>query len=68
MQPEADPPEYIKQLLAESAFIENIRAYNQMFAMTLLGATVDNTINNGRRPYVFKVSGQIPSNWLALSN
>ena len=30
-----------------------------MFAMTSLGATVDDTINNGRGPYVFTVSGQI---------
>lgn len=30
-----------------------------MFAMTSLGANVDETVNNGRGPYVFKVSGQI---------
>lgn len=39
--------------------MENIRAYNQMFAMNSFGATVDNTVNHGRGPYVFKVSGQI---------
>ncbi|PWA72010.1 DNA helicase [Artemisia annua] len=59
MEPEIDPPEYIKQLLGDSTFMENIRVYNQMFAMTSLGATVDNSINNGRGPYVFKVSGQM---------
>ena len=39
--------------------MENIRAYNQMFAMTSFGATIDNSINTGRGPYVFRVSGQI---------
>ncbi|PWA55261.1 hypothetical protein CTI12_AA398520 [Artemisia annua] len=59
MEPEQDPPEYIKQLLEDAAFMEHIRAYNQMFAMTSFGATIDNTVNHGRGPYVFKVSGQI---------
>nr|GEX37961.1 helitron helicase-like domain-containing protein [Tanacetum cinerariifolium] len=52
-------PEYIKQLYRDHHFIENIRAYNQMFSMTSLGANVDNSINNGKGPYVFRVSGQI---------
>ena len=39
--------------------MDNVRAYNQMFAMTSFGATVDNSINTGRGPYVFRVSGQI---------
>ncbi|PWA68564.1 helitron helicase-like domain-containing protein [Artemisia annua] len=39
--------------------MESIRAYNQMFAMTSFGATVDDTVNHGRGPYIFKVSGQI---------
>lgn len=30
-----------------------------MFAMTSFGANIDNTINEGRGPYVFKVSGEI---------
>ncbi|GJV16527.1 hypothetical protein Tco_1361850 [Tanacetum coccineum] len=30
-----------------------------MFAMTLFGAKVDDSINRGRGPYVFKVSGQV---------
>ncbi|PWA64292.1 hypothetical protein CTI12_AA345630 [Artemisia annua] len=59
MQPEPDPPEYIKNLLGDPNFIHNVRAYNQMFGMTSFGATIDSTINRGRGPYVFKVSGQI---------
>ena len=30
-----------------------------MFAMTSMGAKINETINDGRGPYVFKVSGQI---------
>ncbi|PWA83245.1 hypothetical protein CTI12_AA170250 [Artemisia annua] len=59
MQSEPDPPEYIKQLLGNATFMENIRAYNQMFVMTSFGTTVDSTVNQERGPYVFKVSGQI---------
>ena len=59
MDAEQDPPDYFKQLLADADFMHNIRAYNQMFAMTSFGANVDNTVNQGRGPYVFKVSGQI---------
>ncbi|GJX91672.1 hypothetical protein Tco_0344998 [Tanacetum coccineum] len=51
-------PEYIKQLYRDPHFIDNIRAYNQMFSMTSLGANVDSSINNGRGPYVFRISGQ----------
>ncbi|PWA48228.1 hypothetical protein CTI12_AA491210 [Artemisia annua] len=52
-------PAYITQLFADRHFMENIRAYNQMFAMTSFGATIDNSLNMGRGPYVFRVSGQI---------
>ncbi|GKA86060.1 DNA helicase, partial [Tanacetum coccineum] len=30
-----------------------------MFSMTSLGANIDESINNGRGPYVFKISGQL---------
>nr|GEW10743.1 helitron helicase-like domain-containing protein [Tanacetum cinerariifolium] len=40
-------------------FLENIKAYNHMFSMTSLGAQIDESINNGRGPYVFKISGQL---------
>ncbi|GJW68988.1 hypothetical protein Tco_0123412 [Tanacetum coccineum] len=43
-------PEYIKTLLEDRHFLENIRAYNQMFSMTSLGAHIDESINNGRGP------------------
>ncbi|GKA82950.1 DNA helicase, partial [Tanacetum coccineum] len=54
-----DPPIFIQLLLRNSHFMEHIRAYNQMFAMTSFGAKVDDSVNKGKGPYVFKVSGQI---------
>ncbi|GJW60871.1 hypothetical protein Tco_0110206 [Tanacetum coccineum] len=54
-----DYPQYIKQLYRDPHFMKNIRAYNQMFSMTSLGANVDNSINNGKGPYVFRISGQL---------
>lgn len=59
LPPNQPCPDYIKQLFQDRHFIENVRAYNQMFAMTSLGAEVDQSINRGRGPYVFKVSGRI---------
>ncbi|GJW18914.1 hypothetical protein Tco_0026350 [Tanacetum coccineum] len=32
-------------------FMENIRAYNQMFSMTSFGAKIDDTINKGKRVF-----------------
>ncbi|PWA88586.1 helitron helicase-like domain-containing protein [Artemisia annua] len=55
----AEYPAYIVDLYSDRHFMDNIRAYNQMFAMTSFGATIDNSINTGRGPYVFRVSGQI---------
>ncbi|GKF53833.1 hypothetical protein Tco_0160743 [Tanacetum coccineum] len=54
-----DYPQYIKPLYKNPHFMNNIRAYNQMFSMTSLGANVDNSINNGKGPYVFRISGQL---------
>ncbi|XP_071694969.1 uncharacterized protein [Rutidosis leptorrhynchoides] len=54
-----DPPAEFKRLLETPAFLNNVRPYNQMFIMTSFGARIDETINDGRSPYVFKISGQI---------
>ena len=59
IEQEVDPPDAIKQLFKDKHFLENIRAYNQMFSMTSFGAEIDDSVNNGRGPYVFKISGQI---------
>ncbi|GJV76911.1 DNA helicase [Tanacetum coccineum] len=49
-----DPPVFIQQLLRNSHFMDHVRAYNQMFSMTSFGAKIDDSINRGRGPYVFK--------------
>nr|GEW89449.1 DNA helicase [Tanacetum cinerariifolium] len=59
MQRLRKPPDYIKILFQNKHLMENIRAYNQMFAMTSFGAKIDESINARRGSYVFKVSGQI---------
>ncbi|GJW81635.1 DNA helicase [Tanacetum coccineum] len=53
MQPPRKPPEYIKILFQNKNFMENIRAYNQMFAMTSFGAKIDESIKAGRGPYLY---------------
>ncbi|GJX23884.1 DNA helicase [Tanacetum coccineum] len=53
------PLEYKHVGNCDRHFLDNIRAYNQMFSMTSLGANSDESINNGRGPYVFKISGQL---------
>ncbi|KAJ1703901.1 hypothetical protein LUZ63_003680 [Rhynchospora breviuscula] len=40
-------------------FLDNIRMYNSMFAFTSMGVQVDERINAGNAPYVFRVSGQL---------
>jgi hypothetical protein len=40
-------------------FMQLIREYNSMFAFTSLGAHVDNTVNVGKGPYVFKICGVV---------
>ncbi|GJV09641.1 DNA helicase [Tanacetum coccineum] len=59
MQPPREPPKYIKSLFGNKHFMENVRAYNQMFEMTSFGAKINESTNAGRGPYVFKVSGQV---------
>nr|GEV80540.1 DNA helicase [Tanacetum cinerariifolium] len=59
LRPPPEYPQYIKELYEDAHFIDNIRAYNQMFSMTSLGANIDKSINNGKGPYVFRISGQL---------
>ncbi|XP_035837189.1 uncharacterized protein LOC110944815 [Helianthus annuus] len=39
-------------------FLKNIRRYNSMFSFTSMGGKVDSSINSGKAPYVFCISGQ----------
>nr|GEX58988.1 reverse transcriptase domain-containing protein [Tanacetum cinerariifolium] len=48
-------PEYIKLLLGDRHFLKDIRAYNQIISTTSLGANIDESINNGRGPYITKL-------------
>ncbi|GJR63091.1 DNA helicase [Tanacetum coccineum] len=48
MQPEPNPPEHIKHILQNKHFMENIRAYNHMFAMTSFRAKIHESINTER--------------------
>ncbi|GKF28328.1 hypothetical protein Tco_0094670, partial [Tanacetum coccineum] len=59
LRPPPEYPQYIKELYENTHFMDNIRAYNQMFSMTSLGANVDKSINNGKGPYIFRISGQL---------
>nr|GEW13940.1 helitron helicase-like domain-containing protein [Tanacetum cinerariifolium] len=54
-----DPPAFIQLLFKNNQFMEHIRAYKQMLAMTSFGAKYDHSVNKGRGPYVFKISSQI---------
>ncbi|GKE88391.1 hypothetical protein Tco_1565866 [Tanacetum coccineum] len=49
------PPGMFQELLNNKHFMENIRAYNQLFAMTSFGAKNDDSVNKGMGPYVFKL-------------
>ncbi|GJZ34010.1 DNA helicase [Tanacetum coccineum] len=45
--------------LTNKHYLWRCMAYNQMFAMTSFGAKVDDSVNSGKGPYIFKVSSQI---------
>ncbi|KAL3641767.1 hypothetical protein CASFOL_012582 [Castilleja foliolosa] len=57
------PPAELKLLFDDTQFMDNVRAYNNMFSMTSFGARIDEAVNDGRGPYVFKVCGQV-SHWI----
>jgi hypothetical protein len=40
-------------------FMKNIRQYNCLFAFTSMGAKIDRSMDDGRGPPVFKISGQV---------
>ncbi|CAI9270649.1 unnamed protein product [Lactuca saligna] len=53
------PPPSLVTLFDQPEFLADIRAYNSMFAMTSFGAKVDESINIGYGPYVFKIEGRV---------
>ncbi|XP_042006620.1 uncharacterized protein LOC121755382 [Salvia splendens] len=44
--------------LKSTHYLKNIRSYNSMFGFTSMGGKVDNSINTGRSPPVFRLHGQ----------
>ncbi|WVZ99087.1 hypothetical protein U9M48_044437, partial [Paspalum notatum var. saurae] len=40
-------------------FMKHIREYNCLFAFTSMGTNIDRSINDGRGPPIFKISGQV---------
>nr|GEZ25682.1 DNA helicase [Tanacetum cinerariifolium] len=59
LRPPLEYPQYVKELYGNTHFMDNIRAYNQMFSMTSVGANVDKSVNKGKGPYVYRISRQI---------
>ncbi|XP_062004297.1 uncharacterized protein LOC133721639 isoform X2 [Rosa rugosa] len=52
-------PNFLRTLLNDKNFKENIRVYNSMFCFTSMGAKIDHKINTGSGPYIFKINGQV---------
>lgn len=63
--PFREPPSFLAELLnfagdaRSKIFLRNIRQYNCLFAFTSMGANVDQSMNTGGGPYVFKINGQV---------
>lgn len=58
-----DAPSPLRNLLdyndpTTSKFRDQIRIYNGMFCFTSFGAKIDHSVNKGRGPYTFRISGQ----------
>ncbi|KAK9674185.1 hypothetical protein RND81_12G216800 [Saponaria officinalis] len=58
-----NPPQLLSDLLSKrhpliNHFIENIRAYNTMFSFTSMGGKIDQSVNQGRGTYTFRMGGQ----------
>lgn len=57
------PPYFLNKLFFDKDSVEsknlyaNIRQYNNMFAFTSMGGTINHAINNGSGPYTFILSG-----------
>nr|AAT73668.1 hypothetical protein [Oryza sativa Japonica Group] len=65
LPPYQPPPQPLLDLLTSqnstlsNHFFDHIRQYNSMFVITSMGAKINESINDGRAPYVFKISGQV---------
>ncbi|KAL6524355.1 hypothetical protein OROHE_016026 [Orobanche hederae] len=64
------PPRLLRDLLQNRHiksrnYIDNIRAYNMMYAFTSMGGIQDKTVNNGHGPYTYRLGG---NNYHLLGN
>lgn len=65
LPPYQPPPQPLLDLLTSqnstlsNHFFDHIRQYNSIFVITSMGAKINESINDGRAPYVFKISGQV---------
>lgn len=58
-----EPPVELKNLFQSldpksKKFMNNIRRYNSMFSFTSMGGKIDSSINKGKGPYTFRLSGE----------
>lgn len=58
-----EPPAYLHGLLTNDDsiskhFRDNIRPINMMFSFTSLGGKIDNSVNTGKGPRIFKLHGE----------
>lgn len=47
------------EMLEVNIFLQHIRQYNSLFSFTSMGADIDDSLNQGGGPYVFKINGQV---------
>ncbi|KAI0665311.1 hypothetical protein C8Q70DRAFT_1117474, partial [Cubamyces menziesii] len=64
LPPVPEPPEPLRTLFVADSeqakeFRANIRQYNAAFAFTSLGVSIDDTVNVGRGPYIFRIHGEL---------
>ncbi|OMP08446.1 hypothetical protein COLO4_06468 [Corchorus olitorius] len=64
LPPRRPTPPFLDSLLdpnggpTSRSFRENIRVYNSLFQFTSLGGEIDNSVNNGSGPYIFRLNNR----------
>ncbi|XP_028086979.1 uncharacterized protein LOC114287735 [Camellia sinensis] len=52
-----ETPEFLLQQFTHVRFREHIRTYNSLLSFTSIGGKIDQSVLDGRGPYVFRISG-----------
>ncbi|XP_028107811.1 uncharacterized protein LOC114306727 [Camellia sinensis] len=52
-----ETPEFLQQQFTHVRFREHIRTYNSLLSFTSMGGKIDQSVLDGRGPYVFRISG-----------